>query len=399
MIVSRAVTDNLSKASWIRRMFEEGARLKQERGADKVFDFTLGNPEIEPPPAVLAAARRVLESTAPHLHAYMPNAGHVKVREAVAGRLRASTGLPYTANHVLMTVGAGAALNTVLKALLDPGDEVLTVAPFFAEYTFYAENHGGKLVVVPPKADLTPDIAKLEAAITPRTRAILVNSPNNPGGVIYPRSAFVEIEAMLARAARPIVLISGEPYRALVFDDVVPPEVPPLVTRAIVATSWSKSLAIPGERIGYLAFSPRMLEAAELFEACTFTSRVLGFVNAPALWQWVVAEVGDQVTGIITAASIVGAFLTGWPSIIAVILNYVKRSEALGTWLASHFRWQIRTFWFGILWVALCLLFVVATLGVGLLIAWLPLGVVGLWFIYRVASGWLRLKDRRPMYV
>ena len=179
--------------------------------------------------------------------------------------------------------------------MLDPGDEVLTVAPFFAEYTFYAENHGGKLVVVPPKADLTPDIAKLEAAITPRTRAILVNSPNNPSGVIYPRSTFVEIEAMLARAARPIVLVSDEPYRALVFDDVVPPEVPPLVTRSIVATSWSKSLAIPGERIGYLAFSPRLPEAAELFEACTFTSRVLGFVNAPALWQWVVAEVGDSV--------------------------------------------------------------------------------------------------------
>src|SRR5436853_2125639 len=197
MIVSRAVTENLTKSSWIRRMFEEGARLKQERGADKVFDFTLGNPEIEPPAAVVAAPRGVLESTAPHLHAYMPTAGHVKVREAVAGRLRASTGLPYTAGHVLMTVGAGAALNTVLKALLDPGDEVLTVAPFFAEYTFYAENHGGKLVVVPPKADLTPDIAKLEAAITSRTRAILVNSPNNPSGAIYPRSTFVEIEKPL----------------------------------------------------------------------------------------------------------------------------------------------------------------------------------------------------------
>jgi aspartate aminotransferase len=242
---------------------------------------------------VLAAARRVLDSKELHLHAYMPNAGHPRVREAVAGRLRAATGLPYTANHVLMTVGAGAALNTVLKALLDPGDEVLTVAPFFAEYTFYADNHGGTLVVVPPRADLTPDVAKLEAAITPRTRAILVNSPNNPSGVIYPASTFVEIEAMLARAARPIVLISDEPYRALVFDDVVPPQVPPLVTRSIVATSWSKSLAIPGERIGYLAFSPRLPEAAELFEACTFTSRVLGFVNAPALWQWVVAEVGD----------------------------------------------------------------------------------------------------------
>ena len=295
VLVSRTVTDSLAKASWIRRMFEEGARLKQERGADKVFDFTLGNPEIEPPEIVLAAARRVLDSPEPHRHAYMPNAGHVAVREAVAKRLRASTGLPYTAAHVIMTVGAGAALNTVLKALLNPGDEVLTVAPFFAEYVFYAENHGGRLVVVPPKPDLTPDVGKLEAAITPKTRAILVNSPNNPSGVIYPASVFVEIEAMLARASHPIVLVSDEPYRALVFDDVAVPEVPPLVTRSIVATSWSKSLAIPGERIGYLAFSPRMPEAAELFEACTFTSRVLGFVNAPALWQWVVAEVGDQV--------------------------------------------------------------------------------------------------------
>jgi aspartate aminotransferase len=293
VIVSRTVADNLAKASWIRRMFEEGARLKQERGGDKVFDFTLGNPEIEPPPAVRAAARRVLDSPELHRHAYMPNAGHPRVREAVAARLRAATGLPYTAGHVLMTVGAGAALNTVLKALLNPGDEVLTVAPFFVEYTFYVENYGGRLVVVPPRADLTPDVGRLAAAITPRTRAIILNSPNNPSGVIYPASTFVEIEAVLGRTAQPIVLISDEPYRALVFDDAVVPEVPPLVTRAIVATSWSKSLAIPGERIGYLAFSPRMAEAGELFEACTFTSRVLGFVNAPALWQWVVAEVGD----------------------------------------------------------------------------------------------------------
>jgi aspartate aminotransferase len=212
----------------------------------------------------------------------------------VAQRLAAATGLPYTANHVLMTVGAGGALNTVLKALLNPGDEVITVAPFFVEYTFYAENYGGRLVVVPPQDDLTPDIRKIEAALTSRTRAIILNSPNNPSGVIYPASTFVELEALLARVTPPIVLISDEPYRELVFDDVDVPLVPPLVTRAVVATSWSKSLAIPGERIGYLAFSPRMPEAGDLFEACTFTSRVLGFVNAPALWQWVVAEVGDQ---------------------------------------------------------------------------------------------------------
>jgi aspartate aminotransferase len=274
-------------------MFEEGAQLKRKWGADKIFDFTLGNPEVEPPPAVLAAARRALESNDPHRHAYMPNAGHRPVREAVARRLNAATGLPYTAEHVIMTAGAGAALNTVLKALLDNGDEVITVAPFFFDYLYYTENYGGRLVVVPSRPDLTPDVAKIEAAITPRTKAILVNSPNNPSGVVYPAATFVELEGVLSRTTQSIVLISDEPYKSLVFDGVVVPEVPALVTRAITATSWSKSLAIPGERIGYLAFSPRMPETDDLVKACTFTNRVLGFVNAPALWQWVVAEVGD----------------------------------------------------------------------------------------------------------
>jgi aspartate aminotransferase len=187
----------------------------------------------------------------------------------------------------------------VLKALLDHGDEVITVAPFFFDYAYYAENHGGKLIVVPPRSDLTPDIAKIEGAITPRTKAILVNSPNNPSGVVYPASTFIELEALLERASQPIVLISDEPYKALVFDGVTVPEVPTLVTRTIIATSWSKTLALPGERIGYLAFSPRMPEAAKLFAACTFTNRALGFVNAPALWQWVVAEVGDLAVDVV----------------------------------------------------------------------------------------------------
>jgi aspartate aminotransferase len=294
-MISRSVLGNLDKAAWVRRMFEEGAQLKRERGVDKVFDFALGNPEIEPPPAVLAAAQRALQSKELHRHAYMPNAGHVPVRAAIAKRLSGETALPYTADHIIMTAGAGAALNVVLKALLDPGDEVITVAPFFFDYLYYVENYGGTLVVVPPRPDLTPDVGKIEMAITPRTKAILVNSPNNPSGVVYPACTFVEVEAMLARGARPIVLISDEPYKALVFDGVAVPEVATVVTRSIVVTSWSKSLALAGERIGYVALSPRMPEAAELFAACTFTNRVLGFVNAPALWQWVVAEIGDFV--------------------------------------------------------------------------------------------------------
>ncbi len=291
--VARSIAEKLSRASWIRRMFEEGARLKAERGEENVFDFTLGNPEIEPPAPLLEAARRALDGSVPRVHAYMPNAGFPAIREAIARRLAAATGLPFTGRHVIMTVGAGGGLNTVLKAILDPGDEVIALAPYFVEYGFYVTNHGGRLVVVQTGDDFLPDVAAIRAAITPRTRAIIVNSPNNPTGVVYPSRVFEELEEMLRGFDRPITVIADEPYRALVFDDVEVPEVPALVTRSVVVTSWSKTLAIPGERIGYLAVSPRVPDADALADACTFTNRILGFVNAPALWQRVVAEVGD----------------------------------------------------------------------------------------------------------
>ncbi len=293
MPVSRFVRENLARASWIRRMFEEGARLREELGPDRVFDLTLGNPEVEPPPAVIDAARRVLDSDRPHLHAYMPNAGFPEVRETIAARLAAATGLPYTAGHVLMTVGAGGALNMVLKAMLDPGDEVIVLAPYFAEYTFYVQNHGGRMVTVPTRADFQPDVAAIAGALTPRTRAIIINSPNNPSGVIYRAEIFAEIDRLLTQQGHLAVLLVDEPYKALTFDGLRAPEVPALVTRTVIATSWSKALALPGERIGYLAISPRLSDAADLFEACCFTQRTLGFVNAPAIWQWVVAATGE----------------------------------------------------------------------------------------------------------
>ncbi|MBP7149195.1 MAG: pyridoxal phosphate-dependent aminotransferase [Acidobacteria bacterium] len=298
MIVAKKVSEQLRSASWIRRMFEEGNRLRQERGAENVFDFTLGNPEVEPPASVLAAARRVLDSGKPHLHAYMPNAGFSQVRERLAERAARATGLPFTANHMLMTVGAGGALNVLFKALLDPGDEVIALAPYFVEYGFYVENHGGRLVVVPTGDDFLPDIDAIARAITPRTRAIIVNSPNNPTGVVYDAGVFERFERLLAGADHPIVLVSDEPYKALVFEGPRPPEVAAIVGNAVVATSWSKALAIPGERIGVIAISPRLPEAAELHAACTFTNRVLGFVNAPALWQWVVAETSEDAIDI-----------------------------------------------------------------------------------------------------
>lgn len=292
MLVARGVRKNLEQASWIRRMFEEGARLRAERGAENVFDFTLGNPEVEPPPEVREAIVKAVDDPTPHQHAYMPNAGFEATRAAVAGWLAEDTGLPYEAGHVIMTVGAGGALNTLLKAILDPEDEVIALAPFFVEYGFYATNHGGRLVLVDTAPDFSLDLEAIEKAITPRTKAIIVNSPNNPTGVIYPQEALDGLGALLSRYEQPITVISDEPYKALTFDDAPVPEVPRSIPRTVIATSWSKALAVPGERIGYLAISPRIPEGKDLFDACCFTLRTLGFVNAPALWQRVVADVG-----------------------------------------------------------------------------------------------------------
>jgi aspartate aminotransferase len=193
-----------------------------------------------------------------------------------------------------MTVGAGGALNTVLKAMLDPGDEVIVLAPFFVEYSFYVDNHGGRMVLVETDADFQLDIGAIAAAITPRTKAIILNSPNNPTGVLYPEEALCELGRVLQKVDQPVTVLSDEPYKALTYDGLTAPEVPCCIERTIIATSWSKALALPGERIGYLAISPRIPEAAALFNACCFTNRTLGFVNAPAIWQLVVGEVGGE---------------------------------------------------------------------------------------------------------
>jgi aspartate aminotransferase len=296
MTVARTIAEQLKRASWIRKMFEEGNRLRAERGAENVFDFSLGNPEIEPPESVLAAARRHLDDASRGMHAYMPNSGFPKVREVMAQRMAAATGLPFAASNIIMTVGAGGALNALLKALLDPGDEVVVQAPYFVEYRFYVENHGGRLVVAETRPDFQLDMAAIERALTPRTKVILVNSPNNPTGAIYPAEAYAALERLIA--GRPIVVISDEPYKALTFDGARAPEIQRSITNAVVATSWSKALAIPGERIGMIAISPQTEAALALADACTFTNRILGFVNAPALWQWAVAEAADATIDI-----------------------------------------------------------------------------------------------------
>ncbi len=298
MPISQLITQQIQHASWIRRMFEEGIRLKAERGAENIFDYTLGNPDPEPPKPIMDALQRVVMENRPRSHAYMPNAGFPEVRAAMAARMSKATGLTYTADHILMTVGAAGALNTLLKALLDPGDEVIVLAPFFSEYQFYIGNHGGKMVLVETREDFSLDVAAVEAALSPRTKAILLNSPNNPTGAIYSEESLAELEALLARKAPTALVISDEPYKVITYDGHRQPEIAAILRNTVIVNSWSKQWAVPGERIGYIAISPRVDDARELAAACTFTHRTLGFVNAPAIWQWVAKEVEDACVDI-----------------------------------------------------------------------------------------------------
>jgi aspartate aminotransferase len=294
MPASKTITRQLENASWIRRMFEEGVRLKRERGADAVFDFSLGNPDVEPPPAVINALRRVVSDNRPGSHGYMPNPGYPQLREAVARKLQRETGLAFTAEDVFMTVGSAGACNVILKSILDPGDEVIVLKPFFSEYQFYIANHGGCMVPVETDASFLPNVERIQAAITPRTRALILNTPNNPTGRVYPESVLRDLQTMLSLSAQPITVISDEPYNAYVYDGMHQPAVASFIAQTAICNSWSKSLGLPGERIGYLALSPQLDDAENLRRACAFSNRTLGFINAPAIWQWVMLESLDE---------------------------------------------------------------------------------------------------------
>jgi len=290
MILGNSIHQQMENSSWVRRMFEEGPRLKAERGEKNVFDFSLGNPSEDPPQAIMSTFRRLAQENRAGSHAYMPNVGFQATRDVLAKRLRRDTGLEFTKNHILMTTGAAGAINIVFKAMLNPGDEVIVPSPYFPEYFFYIGNSGGLLVTAETDSGFMLDIDAIKASITTRTRAILLNSPNNPTGAIYSESSLRDLEAMLQEVDHPVVVISDEPYKSFVFDGAQIPETASVITNCIIAHSWSKTWALAGERIGYLAISPRVLEANLLWDACAFTNRTLGFVNAPAIWQWVVAE-------------------------------------------------------------------------------------------------------------
>ncbi|MBI3074057.1 MAG: pyridoxal phosphate-dependent aminotransferase [Deltaproteobacteria bacterium] len=286
--ISDRMRRDLAGSSWIRKMYDEGERLRAEFGADAIADLALGNPMVEPPAEYGAALARAVADTRSGTHRYMPNAGYPDVRAAVADGLRREFGLNFEGRHIVMTVGAAGAINIVLKAILDEGDEVIILAPYFTEYPYYVENHGGRAIIIPPSSDFLPDAAAIAKAMTSRTRAILVNSPNNPSGRVFPRDALLALVAAV-RDRHSIQIISDDPYRRIVYDGVTPPNIFEMADDVILCTSFSKDLAIPGERLGYAAVSPRSPFADEILQGMTFANRTLGFVNAPALQQRAIA--------------------------------------------------------------------------------------------------------------
>ena len=283
----------MEEASWIRKMFEEGCDLKARCGPENVCDFSLGNPCLEPPPKFQEALESVVHGRFPGKHAYMPNAGLMETRVAIADHLTREHSIAFGPEHILMTCGAGGALNVILKALLEPGDEVIILSPFFPEYRFYADNHGGTAIAVKTGKDFALNLAALEERIGDRVKAVLLNSPNNPTGKVYDAGSLAALGELLrakeGRYGREIYLISDEPYAKLVYDGARVPSIFAAHPHAILATSHSKDLSLPGERIGYLAIHPSAPHAKELGNAMTFAQRILGFVNAPALMQRVVA--------------------------------------------------------------------------------------------------------------
>lgn len=294
MTVAKKMRDFAERSSWIRRMFEKGTQLKAQFGAENVCDFSLGNPDLPPPPGFQEVLLKAAAQQGAGIHGYMPNAGFPAVREAVARQVSKEQGVSLSNNDILLTCGAAGALNVIMKAILDPGDEVIILAPFFVEYHFYIDNHGGKAKVVATNEDFSINLDAIAAAITERTKAVLVNSPNNPTGQVYPAQALAALADLLEKTGRgqgrPIYLLADEPYRKIVFDGLTVPPILAAYSNAIVVSSYSKDLSVPGERIGYIAVHPGIADKEALLGAFTLANRILGFVNAPALMQRVVGE-------------------------------------------------------------------------------------------------------------
>ena len=285
---------NSKGASVIRKMFEEGNALKAKYGEDNVFDFSLGNPDLDPPEEVLSAIEEIAKDKSHGAHGYMPNAGYMEARKAMAAKTKKEQGVDVKAENICMTVGAAGALNCVFKAILNAGDNVVVPSPFFAEYRHYVHNQGAELIEVPTKADFSLDTDAIAKALNEKTAAVLINTPNNPTGKIYSEDDIKSLAEVLNAHEKKYgykpYLISDEPYRAIAYDGREVAPAFPVYDEAVIVTSFAKNISIPGERIGYIAVNPRAKDAAEFIAACIFANRILGFVNAPAFFQKVVAK-------------------------------------------------------------------------------------------------------------
>lgn len=297
MPIADAIKKAQESGSWIRKMFEEGAALKKQYGADRVYDFSIGNPDIEPPPAFHRTLVQLATEDAPGSHGYMANVGFTEVREAMAQKASRDHQVQIDGSHVVMCVGAAGGLNVVLKAILNAGDEVVVPTPYFVEYGSYISNHGGKMVLVPSAPDFDLDVGAITAALTEKTAAVIINSPHNPTGRIYPGRTIQALAEALrrhgAQTGRYPYLIADEPYREIVYEHRQVAPVLSAYEESILVTSFSKTLSLPGERIGYIAVGPRLSNKQEMVGALAYATRVLGFVNAPALMQRVVAQLID----------------------------------------------------------------------------------------------------------
>jgi aspartate aminotransferase len=295
MAIADKIQGFMTQSSWIRKMFEHGIQLKREFGEENVFDFSLGNPNVEPPEELKKELRLVVGEDLPGKHAYMPNAGYPETREAIADFLSLDNNLTLLRDHVVMTVGAGGALNVIFKTLLNPGDEVLIPAPYFVEYRFYVDNGGGVTRIVSTHNDFSLDLQAIADGITEKTKAVLINSPNNPTGKVYDAAAIHGLATILGRKSRDygniIYLISDEPYRDIVYDGITVPSILAAYPNSLLAFSYSKSLSLPGERVGYIVAHPECEHILDIMGGLVLCNRMLGFVNAPALMQRVIARV------------------------------------------------------------------------------------------------------------
>lgn len=300
MVISKSMEALVAGSSTIRKLFEEGLQLAAEVGAENVYDFSLGNPASPVPAKVTESIKDILaENPDSYVHGYMKNAGFDEVRANVAANLNKRFDMGYDAGDIVMTVGAAGAMNCIFRALIETDDEVIAFAPYFGEYRNYAANYGGKLVVVPPDMDnFDLNINELDALINPKTKCIIINNPNNPSGRIFPGETIKQLGAIIEKAEKrighPIYVLADEPYRELVYDNEVVPYIPSIIKNSIYIYSFSKTLSLPGERIGYMALSKKMDCYDEMINAMAVANRCLGYVNAPSLFQLVVSRCLDE---------------------------------------------------------------------------------------------------------